>query len=128
MHWRSQWRVVVFVLAVVVLSSVVFAQTDQPSPSQPPQIDETAVNVPTTLSLKEHHSYFWLTSRFARDLRRGSFGQLAEDLFSLDNGAVIALEFLQLNFGNNFATTPGMIARGGAKHSVFMGFNLSRKF
>jgi hypothetical protein len=35
---------------------------------------------------------------------------------------------LQLNFGNNFDTTPGMIARGGARNEVYMGFNLSRKF
>jgi hypothetical protein len=35
---------------------------------------------------------------------------------------------LQLNFGNSFGTTPGMIARGGARHEVYMGFNLSRKF
>lgn len=35
---------------------------------------------------------------------------------------------LQLNFGNSFGTTPGMVARGGTRHEVFMGFNLSRKF
>ena len=35
---------------------------------------------------------------------------------------------LQLNFRNNFNTTPGMIARGGTAGEVFMGFNLSRKF
>ena len=38
-------------------------------------------------------SYFRLTHRFARDLRRGDFGDLAEDLFSLDNGAIIGLEY-----------------------------------
>lgn len=35
---------------------------------------------------------------------------------------------LQLNFGNSFATTPGLVARGGTRHEVYMGFNLSRKF
>lgn len=35
---------------------------------------------------------------------------------------------LQLDFGNSFGTTPGMVARGGTRHEVFMGFNLSRKF
>lgn len=35
---------------------------------------------------------------------------------------------LQLNFGNSFSTTPGMIARGGARGEVYLGFNLSRKF
>ena len=36
---------------------------------------------------------FRLTHRFARDLREGDFGSLAADLFSLDNGAVIGLEY-----------------------------------
>src|SRR5689334_17308115 len=57
------------------------------------EIDQMVVNTPTTLSLKRHRSYFRITHRFARDLRRGSFGQLAEDLFSLDNGAIIGLEY-----------------------------------
>ena len=35
---------------------------------------------------------------------------------------------LQINFGNNFNTTPGMLARGGEANEVFLGFNLSRKF
>lgn len=51
------------------------------------------VNLPTTMPLLRHKSYFRITHRFARDLRRGTFGQLAEDLFSLDNGAVIGLEY-----------------------------------
>ena len=51
------------------------------------------INLPTTTSLNKHQSYFRLTHRFARDLRRGDFGSLAEDFFSLDNGAVIGLEY-----------------------------------
>ena len=35
---------------------------------------------------------------------------------------------LQLNIGNNFDTTPGQLARGGVPQSVFLGFNISRKF
>ena len=58
-----------------------------------PEIELNLVNLPTTLSLRRHRSYFRLTHRFARDLRRGDFGQLAEDLFSLDNGAIIGLEY-----------------------------------
>lgn len=57
------------------------------------ELDQTVVNVATTMPLKRHKSYFKITHRFARDLRRGSFGQLAEDLFSLDNGALIGLEY-----------------------------------
>ena len=59
----------------------------------PPEIDLNVINLPTTLSLKRHQSYFRLTHRFARDLGRGSFGSLAEDLFSLDNGAIIGFEY-----------------------------------
>jgi hypothetical protein len=62
-------------------------------PPRPPEIELNLINLPTTLSIRRHRSYFRLTHRFARDLRRGSFGQLAEDLFSLDNGAVLGLEY-----------------------------------
>ena len=72
-------------------------QPPDPPPATPtapsPETDLTIVNLPTTLSLRKHQSYFRITHRFARDLRRGSFGQLAEDLFSLDNGAIIGLEY-----------------------------------
>ena len=67
-----------------------------PQPSSPEvhkEADQTLVNLGTTLPLKKWGSYFRITHRFARDLRRGSFGELAEDLFSLDNGAIIGLEY-----------------------------------
>jgi hypothetical protein len=57
------------------------------------ELDQMLVNLPTTMPMKRHKGYFRITHRFARDLRRGSFGQLAEDLFSLDNGAIIGLEY-----------------------------------
>src|SRR5688572_7067728 len=62
-------------------------------PPPPPEVELNLINLPTTRSLERHQSYFRLTHRFARDLRRGSFGSLAEDLFSLDNGAIIGLEY-----------------------------------
>jgi hypothetical protein len=72
----------------------------QPTPAPPTsptppavELDQMVVNLPTTLPLKRHKSYFRITHRFARDLRRGTFGSLAEDLFSLDNGAIIGLEY-----------------------------------
>src|SRR5262245_22203688 len=67
--------------------------TQPAPPGPPPQIELNLINLPTTLSIRRHHSYFRLTHRFARDLLRGSFGQLAEDLFSLDSGAIIGLEY-----------------------------------
>ena len=65
----------------------------QPEPSKVAEIDQMIVNLPTTMPLKRHHSYFRLTHRFARDLRLGSTGELAQDLFSLDSGAIIGLEY-----------------------------------
>lgn len=65
----------------------------QDAPPPPPAAELNLINLPTTTSLNRHQSYFRLTHRFARDLRRGDFGSLAEDFFSLDNGAVIGLEY-----------------------------------
>lgn len=64
-----------------------------PPPSVEPQIELNVVNLPTTLSIRRHKSYTRFTHRFARDLRLGDFGDLASDLFSFDNGAVIGLEY-----------------------------------
>lgn len=69
------------------------------------QLDQAVVNLGTTLPLEKHKSYFRITHRFARDLRRGTFGQLAEDLFSLDNGAIIGLEY---RFGITDALQAGL--------------------
>jgi hypothetical protein len=78
----------------------VLAQTPVPpppdvpvAPARPPQIDLNLINLPTTMSIARHHSYFRLTHRFAADLRRGSFGEQAADLFSIDRGAIIGLEY-----------------------------------
>ncbi len=62
-------------------------------PARPAQIDLNLINLPTTMSIARHHSYFRLTHRFASDLRRGDFGDQAADLFSLDKGAIIGLEY-----------------------------------
>lgn len=69
------------------------ASTGQPPAVPAVELDQMVINSPTTMPLKRHKSYFRITHRFARDLRRGTFGSLAEDLFSLDNGAVIGLEY-----------------------------------
>jgi hypothetical protein len=57
------------------------------------ELDQSLVNLPTTMPLKAHKSYFHLTHRFARDLGQGDFGDLLDDFFSLDNGAVMGLEY-----------------------------------
>ena len=76
----------------------------------PAQIDLNLINLPTTMSIARHKGYFRLTHRFASDLRRGSFGQNASDLFTLDKGAIIGLEY-------RFAITNSLQA--GVHRSLF---------
>ena len=61
-----------------------------PNVSQP---DFTIVNLPTTLRLPRMKSTFRVTHRFLRPLGQDDFGSLVEDLFGLDNGAIIGLEY-----------------------------------
>lgn len=80
--------------ALLACASPVFAQaTGTNPPPLPAEVDLNLINLPTTLSLQRHRGYFRLTHRFARDLRRGTFSDLASSLFSLDDGAVIGLEY-----------------------------------
>ena len=67
-------------------------EADAP-PARPRDIDQTLVNTFTTQPLTAGRGYFRLTHRFARDLGRGSAGSLVDDVFGLDNGAVLGLEF-----------------------------------
>ncbi len=55
--------------------------------------DFFVVNLPTTLRLPRHKGNFRVTHRFGGNLRSGSFGDQASNLFGLDQGAVIGLEF-----------------------------------
>jgi hypothetical protein len=57
------------------------------------QPDFVVVNLPTTLRLPKFKSAFRVTHRFGRPLGQGSFGDLASDLFGLDSGAQIGLEY-----------------------------------
>jgi hypothetical protein len=79
----------------------------QPTPPAPPQTtdedeerkrrmaepDFTLVNLPSTALLPRRGGNFRLTHRFLANLASGSFTDHLENLFGLDNGAVIALEF-----------------------------------
>jgi hypothetical protein len=91
-------RAAALALLVSMVPAPVTAQDAPPQDTPPadpakPEVELNTVNLPTTFSLKRHQSYFRITHRFNRDLRRGDFGSLVEDLFSLDNGAVIGLEY-----------------------------------
>ena len=57
------------------------------------QPDFVIVNLPTTLRLPKFKSAFRVTHRFGRPLGQGDFGDLASDLFGLDSGAQIGLEY-----------------------------------
>ena len=57
------------------------------------QPDFTIITLPTTIRLPRHKSAFRVTHRFGRPLGAGDFGDLAGDLFGLDSGAVIGLEY-----------------------------------
>jgi len=67
--------------------------TQQPSATPDPQIELNLISLPTTQSVRRHHGYFRLNHRFVRDLRLGDFSDLAADLFALDNGTVLGLEY-----------------------------------
>jgi hypothetical protein len=58
----------------------------------PAQPDFTLVNLPTTLRLAPFKVAFRVTHRFNRPLGQGDFGDLLEDFFGLDAGALIGLE------------------------------------
>jgi hypothetical protein len=64
-----------------------------PEAARSVEIDQSLISLSTTMPLQAHKSYFRLTHRFARDLGQGSFGSLVDDFFSLDNGAVMGLEY-----------------------------------
>jgi hypothetical protein len=57
------------------------------------QPDFNLAALPTTLRLPRYKSAFRVTHRFGRPLGQGDFGDLVEDLFGLDGGAGIGLEY-----------------------------------
>ncbi len=71
------------------------ANDDSPDDSQLvlAEPDFAVVNLPTTLRLPKWGQSFRLTHRFLDNLRTGTFLDHLDDVFGLDNGAVIALEY-----------------------------------
>lgn len=94
-------RVVLVLLLTLSMAGSASAGQDPPAPPaddvdldpNPSQPDYAIVNLPTTLRLPRMKSAFRVTHRFRRPLGQDDFGALAEDLFGLDNGAVIGLEY-----------------------------------
>jgi hypothetical protein len=90
-----------------------------PNPSQP---DFALVNLPTTLRLPRMKSAFRVTHRFIRPLGEDDFGALAEDLFGLDNGAIIGLDY---RFGLMSGLQAGILRTSGDRSIEFFGqYNL----
>jgi hypothetical protein len=90
-------RLLVLMSLAGVLSTATLARAQQPpdddavvDPSEP---DYVLVNLPTTLRLPARGGNFHLSHRFNENLRQDSFGDQASNLFGLDEGANIALEF-----------------------------------
>jgi len=98
----------VFVMANAVISGPAWAQQAPPSavvkePPPPVQDDPAALvpaepdvvvlNLPTALRMPLFKGNFRLTHRFGGNLRNGSFGENAGNLFGLDQGAIIGFEY-----------------------------------
>src|SRR5205809_202142 len=86
--------------AVPAMAQAPAATPDPPAPATGAPAatsrDETEQNVialPTTQSMRRFGQHFRITHRFARELGRGNVSDLASDLFGLDEGAVIGLDY-----------------------------------
>jgi hypothetical protein len=118
-------------IAVAGLLAMAWPQTAgaQGKPAQPPateddpdldpnrvQPDFVIVNLPTTLRVPRFKSAFRVTHRFGRPLGSGDFGDLAGDLFGLDSGAQIGLEY---RFGLMRGLQVGIHRTSGSKTIEF---------
>ena len=117
-------------LLLILASGPAWAQAQADSPAAPPaqdddpdrdvnlaQPDFTLAALPTTLRVPRHGSSFRITHRFGRPLGQGDFGDLLGDLFGLDQGALIGLEY---RFGIVSGLQAG-IHRSSDKTIQFMG-------
>jgi len=80
-------------LAAVLFAAPLFAQNDDAALNVA-EPDFTLVNLPTSLRLPSMKSAFRITHRFVRPLKCDECeDNLLEDLFGIDNGAAIGIEF-----------------------------------
>jgi len=78
---------------VVVSAAAASAQDDDDAVLKPAEPDFTLVALPTALRVPLHKGAFRVSHRFTRPLSEGDFGDLAADLFGMDGGAQIGLEY-----------------------------------
>ena len=114
MHKEQRWLAVVCLTAAFSVASVAAAFAQSLPAGQPPaaataankpaddedlaapdpaEPDFRVLNLPSTLRMPLHGMNFGLTHRFAGNLRAGGFEHQLENLFGLDQGAIIGLEF-----------------------------------
>lgn len=98
MHRNApKWRLLVLISFAGVLLAATPTRAQEP-PDDDAVVDQAEpnyvlVNLPTTLRLPARAGNFHLSHRFNENLRQESFGNQASNLFGLDEGANIALEF-----------------------------------
>jgi hypothetical protein len=86
--------VVILAVALACAPAASFAQDDDDDAVlNLAEQDFTLVTLPTALRVPQFKSAFRVTHRFTRSLGQGDFGDLASDLFGLDAGAQIGLEY-----------------------------------
>jgi hypothetical protein len=88
------------------------------------QPDFTLLALPTTLRVPRFRSAFRVTHRFGRPLGSGDFGDLVEDLFGLDSGALIGLEY---RFGLMSGTQIGINRTSNRTIELFAQHDLKRQ-
>jgi hypothetical protein len=95
-HSRAALVVILLAVCLAWPTSSALAQAPPDDPDLdlvPLQPDFTVITLPTALRLPRYKSSFRVTHRFGRPLGQGDFGDLASDLFGLDSGAQIGLEY-----------------------------------
>lgn len=86
-------RVLLALVGVLFSASASLAQAPDDQALKLAEPDFTLVALPTTLRVPKYKSAFRVTHRFTRPLGDGDFGDLASDLFGIDSGARIGLEY-----------------------------------
>ena len=81
-----------FVCTLILVSGVALAAPAPDAVLKPAEPDFTLIALPTSLRVPKFKSAFRVTHRFGRPLN-GDFGDVAGDLFGLDSGAQIGLEY-----------------------------------
>lgn len=95
-HARSVWAA----LCAAVCCTLSVSAAAQTAPSEdddavlrPLEPDFKIIDLPTTMPLPVHGGDFELTHRFGGDFRREPFGQLAGNLFGIDEGATMSFGY-----------------------------------